>query len=297
MTATDILAAAGWFPHPEWGEYERGTRIAGITPDRMTLHIKDWAKIPPGHPLYSADTPDTPEEAAAWLVALYEKNKAASDAAADEADSFMSSWELGYETDGRVGAQAGATDSVGEGVSGEQRGELVAGGGGDQQPIDAEFTQDALAEFAQLESPPEPALEGGDLLAIGEDIKDFAPEEIEREPDVSQFIFGDNLALDRLVRQGQVADKAAVLIQDTRVRSKFSPDEFSALQNYVVRNLDEAGSFVGDPEKYTRFVELSDAQAAMRTIENLRDGKIDYIRTANRQEVALFDPNADWPEF
>jgi hypothetical protein len=62
--------------------------------------------------------------------------------------------------------------------------------------------------------------------------------------------------------------------------------------------MDEAGTlFVGDPDRYDRFVELSNAQAAIRIVENLRDGKIDYIRTANRQEVALFDPNADWPEF
>ena len=32
------------------------------------MHIKDWARIQPGHPDYGPDTPDTAEEAATWLA-------------------------------------------------------------------------------------------------------------------------------------------------------------------------------------------------------------------------------------
>jgi len=60
--AARLLTAAGWrrvFVH--------GTLVGGVDPIG-NMHIKDWAKIPPGHPDYGPDTPDTAEEAATWLA-------------------------------------------------------------------------------------------------------------------------------------------------------------------------------------------------------------------------------------
>lgn len=61
--ALRILARAGWSRI-----LVTGTIVGGLQPDGLTAHVKDWAKIPPGHDLYSEDTPDTPHEAAQWLV-------------------------------------------------------------------------------------------------------------------------------------------------------------------------------------------------------------------------------------
>lgn len=66
--AESILADAHWKPHPEWGCFTKGSLVAGVQPDGRAMHIKDWARIPAGHPLHSADTPDEPHEAAEWLV-------------------------------------------------------------------------------------------------------------------------------------------------------------------------------------------------------------------------------------
>ena len=62
LEAVNILHNAGW-----QRIYVAGTLVGGVEPIG-NVHIKDWAKIPPGHDLHSEDTPDTAHEAAAWLV-------------------------------------------------------------------------------------------------------------------------------------------------------------------------------------------------------------------------------------
>lgn len=60
--AAALLAAAGWTPHPKWGVFTRGTLVMGG--DHLGgFHVKDW-----GMDIHGPDTPDTAEEAAAWLV-------------------------------------------------------------------------------------------------------------------------------------------------------------------------------------------------------------------------------------
>lgn len=85
--AAEILRAAGWQPHDMWNVFTRGTLVMGFAPNGSTFHVKDWAKISPGHPRYSEDTPDTPEEAAAWLVRLEENKKKISPPATSPATS------------------------------------------------------------------------------------------------------------------------------------------------------------------------------------------------------------------
>ncbi len=99
------------------------------------------------------------------------------------------------------------------------------------------------------------------------------------------------------MRQGQIVDVADRLIQETRAAVTYDADEFANLQGEIVSNLDAAGSFTGDPARYQRFVELSDAQSHVRQIEQERDTKVSFIRTAEREAVATFDPEADWPLF
>lgn len=111
-----------------------------------------------------------------------------------------------------------------------------------------------------------------------------------------QFIFGDNLATDRLVRIGQIAEHARTLIAETRAAIGWDGDEFAALQGYVVSHLNESGAFVGsDAAAFERFMRLSDAQRRERAIEIVRDEKQDHIRAAGHEAVAMFDVSADWP--
>ena len=147
------------------------------------------------------------------------------------------------------------------------------------------------ADFGELDAPDTDA-----SFLIENRPDDIEVEEPVAEPG-SQFIFGDNLATDRLVRQGQIVDVADRLIQETRAAVTYDADEFANLQGEIVSNLDAAGSFTGDPARYQRFVELSDAQSHVRQIEQERDTKVSFIRTAEREAVATFDPEADWPLF
>lgn len=301
VTAAEIFAAAGWTPHPTLG-YQSGTLVHAFRPRGGGMCVKDWGKIVTGHPQYGADTPDSAEEAARWLVRNYGAG-------------------FGVPVGSEIQVQRGSSDETNRVFGAEEsaappteKQDRVAPdlAGGDYQvparapavwpvepaPVDAVFADIDTSQLALVALDDSP-IGGGyrdGAPRLTEDIKDFAPDPI-REGDVSQFIFGDNLALDRLVRQGQVADRATVLIHEARSRSRFDANEFNALQNYVVSNLDAAGSFTGDATRYARFVELSDAQTSIRKVESLRDAKIDFIRIADREAVACFDPQADWPEF
>lgn len=130
--ADRLLREAGWRALPQWktNEYARANLVAGITPDGLSCHVKDWTKIPPGHPQYSDDTPDTPHEAAAWLVrkftnapvfAVAEAPEAAENVG-DETTAENSKKELGpsNSTDGQNSDQNGtAASTLLESESGE----------------------------------------------------------------------------------------------------------------------------------------------------------------------------------
>lgn len=296
MTAAEILSEAGWQPMPGWAAYQRGSAVGGIDPGG-TARWKVIDMIPDGHPLYGPDTPDTHEEAAAWLVAhakalgVRTVTVGVGAAPADAAPAVASERTQGRPESEPELVVALAPDSVPVSVV---RGDLIAPR---KTPGAEDAEYESLVDLTALPAPTPPPVEGpGELLAIGEEIKDFAPDE-NVDAGIAQFIFGDNLALDRLVRQGQVATRSAELIEEARAVSRFDLAEFTALQSYVVSNLDAAGGFTGDGARYARFVELSDVQGVIRNVEGERDAKIDFLRTAGREAVACFDPLAGWPEF
>jgi len=74
--AERLLSQAGW--RPIVASAMRGRYVApelglvgGRPPTGADAAVKSWTAIAPGHDLYSADTPDEPHEAAAWLVARF----------------------------------------------------------------------------------------------------------------------------------------------------------------------------------------------------------------------------------
>lgn len=153
-------------------------------------------------------------------------------------------------------------------------------------PVDADFTEtdalEALAEGADLPEldPPPP--------------EDFAPEEMPEEPGPGAFIFGDNLAHDRIVRIGQLAEQANMLIDAAKLG--YSESEHNAVRSHVVTNMNEAGAYAGgDQALFDRFIELERVTSRIRMIETFRDAQQDFIRTADREAVAAFDPEAGWP--
>lgn len=256
-----ILRGAGFTPMPQGvlaGEYCKKNGAGGYLFGGVHEEAGEVHAWDPG--LNQATTNDPVE--AAHNLAVYMAAKLASPAIEEEP------W---HEGNGEI---APAHDS--EGVGSETEAEEANKLSDPENIFDADFT-DANALEAQ---------------GLGEELAEEHPQDYGG----GAFIFGDNLAHDRLVRQGQVVNIAADMIAGIKANTGWNDGEFAALQNHVLRHLDAAGMYVGaDAVTYSRFVELSDTQSRIRRIEAHRDTGVEFIRTADRDAVAAFDPEAGWP--
>lgn len=279
--AAAILRDAGWGPHPDWSVYTRGTLVMALQPDGATFHVKDWAMIQPGHPKYGPDTPDTAEEAAAWLVARFGApldqggelgESAGDDASADSAIPVGSNDDPGENAGiGEVDVESGGPDM------------------GPSDPIDAEF-------YEPEPEPDLPALEGEDLNAPALPEPESLGEEIlATEEQGGVAYFGDNLPTMRLKKLGRLAQIAAERIAVITSEIGWDDEEFDRLQGYVVRQT-VGGTFSGDQAQYDRFVSMSQAWGHIRAIQRHRDNGTVFLNAASREEVEGFDPEAGWPQ-
>lgn len=277
--AAATLRDAGWAPHPEWNVYTRGTLVMGGIAG--SFHVKDYARIPPGHPLHSADTPDTAEEAAAWLVAR-----------------FTPAVDLGFDLGGGGFGEAGEgaeyhiePQREDEFILAAQRGpslaqepEQVETPGHDAPHVETERA-DAAEEPEEWRHDQRHASEGagerhdvvGDLASGGpgngdyssdpidadftiEDLggpdealelpapepEDFAPDEFAPAPEAPQdrFIGLDDLDRVRSLRIGDVATEALRLTTLIEQAVSEQEGEFANIQAYVVSHLDKhTGAF------------------------------------------------------
>lgn len=260
--AAAVLRDAGWTQHPEWRVYTRGSLVMG-SPRKGEFHVKDWERVKLGHPQYGLDTPDTPEEAAQWLIERFSPRALATPPRPEPSEQIVESVDLGADI-------------------------LDA----DYEEYELLAALPALEETAPIEHPPlsEP-------LALPEPgIQDFAPDPSPPPPQPGAFIFGDDLPRARLLAQGLLAELAATLIAETRNNVKWGDEEFARLSNHVAANLDKgSGLYGGDAESYARFVELSDAQGLVRRIEAYRDTRAEFVRMAGREEVEAFNYLEGWP--
>lgn len=154
------------------------------------------------------------------------------------------------------------------------------------------------ADFAEPEAPTA-ELEGDDLAELP--ALEFSAEMAEYEEAVEGSVayFGDDLPTMRLKKMGRLAQIAAEKVAGELAFVNWSDDEFNAVQSHVVSNLNKAtGAYTGDRQDlYNRFVELSEAQAMIATINRHRDQSIAYINAADtpRLMVEQFDPETGWP--
>lgn len=193
--AAAILEAAGWKPHDGWGVYTRDTLVMGFQPDGQGFHVKNWAKVSEGHPAYGADTPDTPEEAAAWLVNRFQAptNNLSTDAMLEPFSLLAADAETGksaghesdaQRTDPEAFAEAGRAgggdysdaggSADGAGLAGDARHVHLEAGATDA-PRPLELGQDILAAEAEAGHSSDIALtegtnphDGGDHESGGE---------------------------------------------------------------------------------------------------------------------------------
>lgn len=302
--AAAFLAQAGWTPHPEWGVYTRGPLVMGGVGG--SFHVKDYTRIPPGHPQYGPDTPDTAEEAAAWLVARFAANPLATEATLEPitlAEAPEAEETPGHESDGETGETpdggeqlfgadapegANADDRAGGGVSGEGAEVFGPVDFADViEPLDADFTepQDLGAELLDEHEAELPALEGADL-------EEAAPEPIEEEAPQGQdrFIGLDDLDRRRSLRIGDVIRYASNLLPP------WYPDDdarLATLRNFAMGVSEKRWD--DNPANQAELNALETTIRRINEIKNARDAKVEFLESASREDVEAFVVEADWP--
>lgn len=307
--ADRILALAGWRPPFVWagqgglelnedGAFARANLVGGYPPGSENLYIKDWAKISPtmreraraiGADFDSAN-PDTPHEAAQWLVDNVSrgatakryryKRKARGEPPQADPEPAPAPVEAAPESP--------PAQEDEESVSRETEGERSVA-----DITDAEFAD--FGDLPALEDTPMEIGVGDDLPALPEpDPLDFAPDEIEREDGPIAYAASD---LDALVREkmGRISQIAREL--KARLQDGWDVGGYASLQNLIVRI--ERREAPDDPEARARFAVISERSQAMSRVDAHRDAMeaaLEEIGRARDYRAAVeFDPEAGWP--
>lgn len=302
--AAALLQAAGWKPHDGWNVYTRDTLVMGFQPDGQAFHVKNWAAIQEGHPQWTADTPDTAEEAAAWLVERFKPNPLTTEATLDPV--ALQSEEVenpGDESNGETGevdalyAEDGAGVSDADGAEPDRVDEPSIGG--DVEIFDADFTEGEDLGSELLDAH-DTILEGGDPWSTPElpapEPIDFAPDEIEPEPENDQARFYGLDDLDRVkrLRIGDVAAEAAVRIAAIEAEVNEREGEYAIVQGFVVTNLDKhTGAFtLQDEASITtarRFYELDSARSRISVVDQRRREATAWLLHEDRTREDVVD--------
>lgn len=320
LEAAAILRDAGWTPHPEWGVYTRGTLIMGG--HGGSFHVKDFARIPPEHPLHSEDTPDTPEEAAQWLVTRFgsvHEVSATLDAEMERDlargaepsenprtyDEATAEYFAEYpdESNGETGENAAsgsppghaaarpdddtaAPDPAGEAYTEDQEPAASEMDASASDPIDADFTVEDLAAEDDLLADEDfdlPAIEGADV-------------ETEAPAQDGPIAYGastiDGLVREKLGRVSQIARELKAVQQEG-----WTVEEFAYLQNLIVRM--DRGEAPNDDASRDRFLEIGRKSQAMSRIDQARDkkeGELEEIGQRRDFDAAVYyEPGDGWP--
>ena len=318
--ADRILTLAGWRRLPGWDTFSRGTLGAGIQPDGMGAHVKDWAMIGPEHPHYSADTPDTPHEAAQWLADTFGqrpryryRRKAAptpepaydpipesppaatAEAVADSVDSGNHA----PETDAAEGVGSAEDGSAGGGLA------LLADDGQDE-PGDSDLPSAFDADYEEI-GEPAGEVEGADLEAFALTDQSEQPQpapEAVPEPGGGVVYFGDDIHVARLAKMGRLAEIARE--RKAALHEGWTVGEFASLQNLLVRI--ERGEAPDDGAARARFLAISERSRAMSAIDAYQNSREDELeryaeqmraeetRDQARDAILAFNPDDGWPQ-
>lgn len=327
--AAAILRDAGWTPHPEWGVYTRGTLVMGGIAG--SFHVKDYARIPPGHPLHSADTPDEPHEAAAWLVARFTP---AVDLGFDLGGGGFGEAgegaEYHIEDDFILAAQRGASalalqSEEGENLGHESNGETgeaferraedlgrdasAGTDGAEEQAAEPEFTVDESGsepEAQEVSSDPIDAdftIEdlGSEDLLTDDDFELPAiegadlPEEEAPEPAAPEPPQDRFYGLDDLDRRRslRIGD---VIRYANGLMPRWLPEDdarLATLRNFAMGVSEKRWD--DNPANQAELNALETTIRRINEIKNARDDKVAFLEGASREEIEDFAVERDWP--
>lgn len=305
--AAALLAAAGWKPHDGWNVYTRDTLVMGFQPDGLAFHVKNWAAIREGHPQWTADTPDTAEEAAQWLADRYKAPVVETNALSLDSLEFR----IEDEIDGLLRTHLAPVSEEGESLQDESNGETgearvledVAGDGSGAPQSDLDASDEVLgaelsglgegSDFTDADFTIEDLGGPDETLELpAPDPEDFAPEEIVQTEDQSgAFIFGDNLHQMRTAAIGLVVQAALI-----RLPAPTDYGKLSELRNFAMGVSENR--WPDDPAKRDELDAMEAIERRRRQIEAARDEKVAFLASeeTTREQIEAFDPEAGWPE-
>ncbi len=317
--AAAILREAGWAPHNRWLVYTSGTLVMGFD-HSGGFHVKDWAKVRPGDPQHSEDTPDDPVEAARWLVLRHPKPEPMADnplsmASLEEpANDVAPSGEEGESAEHDEAAdrsgEVGNVDNSAAGSRAEPMDlgathddvapELQGPGGAESESPAPESKIEAIADADFDLISDEPAAVEGDNLTEAELLQhhpDLGAEIVADDPPSGVNYFGDNFDTMKLKKLGRLAQIAREKVAAIHGFAGFDDAEYAHLQNAVLHDTVD-NIFRGDQTIYNRFMELSEAQGHINDVNRHRDQCTEYLESPDtpRHLVEQFDPEAGWPE-
>ena len=290
--AERILLDAGWTPDDGWGGFFHGPCIGGLAPDG-NMYVKNIAAIPPGHPKYSADTPDTFHEAAQWLADRYHAKLPPRIVLDEPGELGEDSGDENVRSDNRDGDAASSVwlgdhaeeDAAGaSGILAPDRDESAADGDGyDAAAVGTDDgAETGLQQSSVLDADfSEPAPE------LGQELAEEHPEEFGG----AAFIFGDNLDQKRTAAIGLVMRHARSLMPFWTTNEDVMLRE---LRNYAA-GVGE-GRWPYDEGRRRDLDALEAALARMNDIARVRDEKVSFLEQAKREEIEAFDPEAGWPQ-
>ena len=276
-----IFTDAGWQPSTKDGwkgsfTWSDGVVVGGIDP---------WGTM---RATSNAGFGMTLEEAAAWLVE-HARERApvvlTTEATLDPLASLPEEQQSqGHEGDGETGAEAQSPDDV-SAAGDPLRDEPAANYSGDilSEPIDAEY--DAVESLLGIDT------DDAALDFTEDPLLEFGSEDEHPEHASGAFIFGDNLDQKRtaaigLVMQAALAHMPAWSDTDTA--------RLSELRNFAM-GVSE-GRWNDDPGSRQWLEELETRLRRRSQIVSHRDGLVEHLNSASREEIEAFDPEAGWPE-
>lgn len=278
--------------------YTGNTRRTGGDPRDLALHFvadaaEHRAKMDAFFAPPVAEEPDEDEQEGLELGAELLEDEGDGAAAFDRDPEAQSGWQrdMGVSTGGSDEDEAWRHDAPGAGESGAERGGTLEGGG---DPIDATYDELTAPDTDALADPYDINYET-DRLTLIEGAPDDVPVEHPKPTDPGGVAyFGDNIhtiKLAKLGRLSQIARAAKEALQEG-----WTTEEFAEVQNYILSNTDDIGTFIGAQERYERFIWIADRQRAQSRIEVYREAREAELEAADRDGIEAFDPETNWPE-
>ena len=169
----------------------------------------------------------------------------------------------------------------------------------EDEAIDAEFVEEHL-ETTLIDEGPfeiEEHIETEPFL-IENDPDDIAVEEpVQRGESGAPggvVYFGDDIKVIQLAKTGRLMEIATSL--KDMLQEGWTTEQYAEAQGYVLHNTNDAGAFIGEQDRYSHFITLSERRNAMSKVDAFMAERQRELSSLDREGILAFDPEWGWQE-